>query len=188
VDPTSGVLYGHVIAISKGYAFIRPAKDVFREIKGAFKSNAVQMPTPFDLLADLSKLSSREPVPKRAYEFAKRSIAADALCHSSESPSAKLIQDVLCKQSSIDRAVLCRILQTTGSDVVGALRDSRIWDSARNGEYGEKELTVEVLKSLSEKAKLPQLIALAPSKLEVNKSGGPSDESGRFVLETCGYR
>ena len=51
MNPSSGVQYGHVIAILMGYAFGGPVKDVFREINEASKASMVQMPTQFDLLA-----------------------------------------------------------------------------------------------------------------------------------------
>lgn len=178
IDPLTGVLYGHVIAIAKGYAFIRPTKDVFEEIKDIIKFNVVQMPTPFDLLAELSKLDSRQFVPTQAAEFAKQSIANNTLHHSTQSASAKIIQGVLLGQSTLEKAVLCRIIQTTGSDVIGALQDSKIWDSARDGRFGEKESAVQVLKSLSREARLPQ-VPLAMLKPKVIESGGPSGESGK---------
>jgi hypothetical protein len=186
VDPTSGVLYGHVIAISQGYAFIRPTKDVFREIKDTFKADVVQLPTPFDLLAELSKLGSERSQPNQADDFAKQSIAADALLHSFQSSSANIIQEVLREKHSIDEAVLCRILQATGSDVIGALRKSEVWDAARSGSFGEKETSVQVLKSLSQEAKIPiNLGVLNPNGYE---SGGPSNDDGKFLLEKCVIR
>jgi hypothetical protein len=184
VDPSNGVLYGHVIASSKGYAFIRPARDIFREIKDTLKSNAVQLPTPFDLLADLSTLGGKQLVPAQADDFAKQSIAADSLGHSSQSSSAKVIQGVLHKQSLIHEAVLCRILQATGSDVVGALRKSEIWDSARSGNFGEKRKSVQVLKLLSQEAKLP---TIDPDVLqsEGDDAIGHPDEISKFPQEQC---
>jgi hypothetical protein len=172
-----------VIASSKGYAFIRPARDVFREIKDTLDSNVVQLPTPFDLLANLSTLGGKQLVPIQAHDFAKQSIATDSLRRSSQSPSAEIIQGVLHKHL-IHEAVLCRILQATGSDVVGALRKSEIWDSARSGNFGEKEKSVQVLKTLSQEAKLP---TIDPDvlKSEGNDASRLSDEICRFLPKQC---
>jgi hypothetical protein len=172
-----------VIASSKGYAFIRPARDVFREIKDTLDSNVVQLPTPFDLLANLSTLGGKQLVPIQAHDFAKQSIAADSLRRSSQSPSAEIIQGVLHKHL-IHEAVLCRILQATGSDVVGALRKSEIWDSARSGNFGEKEKSVQVLKTLSQEAKLPTIDPDVP-KSEGNDASRLSDEICRFLPKQC---
>lgn len=137
------------------------------------------MPTPFDLLADLSKLGSKRFVTTQAEELAKQSIAADTLRHSSQSPSAKIIHGVLRKKFSTDKPILCRILQTTGSDVIGALRKHDVWDSAREGRFGEKEKAVLVLQNLAQEAKLPFIYAVAPNP-ERSELGGPSDDNSKF--------
>lgn len=164
-------------------------KDIFREISSTPKFKTVQMPTPFDLLAELSKLDSKRLLPLQAAKFARQAIATNALQHSAQSASAKLIQGFLRKQLLLGENtmfILCKVLQTTGADLLGALRGSTIWELARDEKFGEVGMALQFLKDLSGEADIdcsPHKSNLIVSEVKGEPAGSLPNKISKFLLQ-----